>query len=88
MLSSVIEIVGFSFIMGMGGGAYVGGGGAARSPCGIIGGARVGICGGPLVVFTTGFDAFGAGRRCTLRAGGPFRSSGKRKECIVTTAEH
>lgn len=59
MLSSVMEMAGFSFIMGTGGGAYVGGGGGAETfCCGIVGGARVGIRGGALLVSGVVFCVF------------------------------
>jgi hypothetical protein len=86
MLSSVTETTAFSFIDGIGGGACAGGGGAGRSCCGVVGGARVGIFGGAVEILGAGLDFLDADNRCEGCAGGPFRSSGKRKECIVAVA--
>jgi hypothetical protein len=86
MLSSVTETIAFSFADGMGGGACAGGGGAGWSCCGIVGGAREGIFGSAVVILGAGFDFLDANNRCEGCAGGPFKSSGKRNECIVVIA--
>jgi hypothetical protein len=86
MLSSVTETTAFSFIDGMGGGACAGGGGAERSFCGIVGGAREGIFGSAVVILGAGLDFLVADSRCEGFAGGPFKSSGKRNECMVVIA--
>jgi hypothetical protein len=83
MVSSVMEMAGFSFIVGIGGGAYVGGGGAEVLCCGIVGGARVGICGGVALVLCVGLRVFAADCCSLGRVKGRSMSSGNRKECIL-----
>ena len=79
-----MEMAGLSFIMGMGGGAYVGGGGAETFCCGIVGGARVGIRGGALLESCLVLRVLIVDCCCSLgRVEGPLISSGKRKECIL-----
>jgi hypothetical protein len=56
MLSSVTETTAFALIEGMGGGAWVGGGGVGRPCCGVVGGARAGIFGDSVVVLDAGLD--------------------------------
>jgi hypothetical protein len=63
MLSSVTETIDFALTEGMGGGACDGGGGAVRSCCGIVGGAREGIFGDAVVVMVFGLDFLDAYNR-------------------------
>jgi hypothetical protein len=82
-----MEMAGFSFIVGMGGGAYVGGGGAEIFCCGIVGGARVGIRGCALLVACVVLRVLAVGCCSLGRVEGPLMSSGKRKECILADSK-
>jgi len=57
------------------------------SCCGIVGGARVSICGDVPLILCAGLRVFGVDRCCVRWVEGPLISSGKRKECMLAVSE-